>query len=156
MRTVDLHLRKVLTSLAWSVTSKKTAGRLPKEMENWCYLVVMKCSYLTKISLSFAFIATDPPTARMLEKNSNYGRSPILTKKSLTVVRTCIQWGQITTDKCQYYPHFIDDGASLIAQLVKKPPAMQETLVWLLGPEDSPGEGIGYTLQYSWTSLVTR
>ena len=78
--------------------------------------------------------------------------------------------------------------ASLIAQLVQNPPAMQETLVWFLGPEDplekgyatppvflgfpgesagkesdgnagdlgsipglgrSPGEGIGYPLQYS-------
>ena len=125
-------------------------------MENWCYLIVMKCSYLTKISLSFAFIATNTPTARMLERNSNYGRSPIFTKKSLRVVRTYIQWGQITADKCQYYPHFIDDEASLVAQLVKKPPAMQETPVWLLGQEDSPGEGIGYSLQYSWTSLVTQ
>ena len=81
-RTVDPHLGKVLASLAWSVTSKKTAGRLPKEMKNWCYLVVMKCAYLTKISLSFAFIATDPPTAKMLERNSNYGRSPILPKRA--------------------------------------------------------------------------
>ena len=36
--------------------------------------------------------------------------------------------------------------ASLIAQLVKNPPAMQETTV----------EGIGYPLQYSWTSLVAQ
>ena len=32
--------------------------------------------------------------------------------------------------------------ASLIAQLVKNPPAMQETLVQFLGWEDPPGEGI--------------
>ena len=31
---------------------------------------------------------------------------------------------------------------------------MQETLVQFLGREDSPGEGIGYPLQYSWASLV--
>ena len=30
-------------------------------------------------------------------------------------------------------------GASLVAQLVKNPPEMQETLVWFLGRED-PGE----------------
>ena len=35
-------------------------------------------------------------------------------------------------------------AASLIAQLVKNPPAMQETPVWFLGWEKSPGEGIGY------------
>ena len=39
--------------------------------------------------------------------------------------------------------------ASLIAQLVKNPPAMQEIPVQFLGWEDSPGEGKGYSLQYS-------
>ena len=39
--------------------------------------------------------------------------------------------------------------AALIAQLVKNPPAMQETWVQSLGWEDSPGEGKGYPLQYS-------
>ena len=34
--------------------------------------------------------------------------------------------------------------ASLVAQLVKNPPAMQETYVQSLGWEDSPGEGKGY------------
>ena len=40
-------------------------------------------------------------------------------------------------------------GCSLIAQLVKNPPALQEILVRFLGWEDSPGEGKGYPLQYS-------
>ena len=44
---------------------------------------------------------------------------------------------------------------SLVAQLVKNPPAMQETPVRFLDWEDPPGEGIGYPLQYSWASLVT-
>ena len=39
--------------------------------------------------------------------------------------------------------------ASLVAQLVKNPPAMRETWVLPLGWEDSPGEGKGYPLQYS-------
>ena len=39
--------------------------------------------------------------------------------------------------------------ASLVAQLVKNPPAMWETLVRSLGWEDSPGGGNGYPLQYS-------
>ena len=43
----------------------------------------------------------------------------------------------------------------LIAQLVKNPPAMQETrLIPALGR--SAGEGIGYPLQYSWASLVAQ
>ena len=32
-------------------------------------------------------------------------------------------------------------GASLVAQLVKNPPAMQETLVQFLGQEDPLGKG---------------
>ena len=40
-------------------------------------------------------------------------------------------------------------GASLIAQLVKNPPAMQETWVWIPGSGRSPGERNGNPLQYS-------
>ena len=46
-------------------------------------------------------------------------------------------------------------GASLIAQLVKNPPAMQETPVQFLDQED-PLERIGHPLQYSWASLVAQ
>ena len=46
------------------------------------------------------------------------------------------------------YEHFYGSlWASLVAQLVKNPPAMQETWVQSLGR--SPGEGKGYPLQYS-------
>ena len=45
---------------------------------------------------------------------------------------------------------------SLIAQLVKNLPAIQETPVQFLGQEDELGEGICYSLQYSWTSLVAQ
>ena len=47
-------------------------------------------------------------------------------------------------------------GSSLVAQLVKNPPATQETPVQFLGQEDSPGEGTGYPLQYAWASLVAQ
>ena len=48
------------------------------------------------------------------------------------------------------------DRASLIVQLVKNLPAMQETLVQPLGQENllENGGGIGYPLQCSWASLV--
>ena len=39
--------------------------------------------------------------------------------------------------------------ASLVAQLVKNLPAMQETWILSAGWEDSPGEVKGYLLQYS-------
>ena len=46
--------------------------------------------------------------------------------------------------------------ASLLAQLVKNPPALQETLVRFLAQEDLLKGGIGYPLQHSWASLVAQ
>ena len=43
----------------------------------------------------------------------------------------------------------------MIAQLVKNPPAMQETLVQFLGPKD-PLEKTDYSLQDSGASLVAQ
>ena len=40
-------------------------------------------------------------------------------------------------------------GDSLVAQMVKNLPAMQETQVWYPGHGRSPGEGKGNPLQYS-------
>ena len=45
--------------------------------------------------------------------------------------------------------------SSLIAQLGKNLPAVQETWVWFLGREDSPGEGNGNPLQYSCLENLT-
>ena len=62
-----------------------------------------------------------------------------------------------------YLPPYLSTWVdiSLVAQLVKNPPAMQETSVQFLGQEDplrslSPGEGINYPLQYSRASLVAQ
>ena len=46
--------------------------------------------------------------------------------------------------------------ASLIAQLVENTPAMQETPGLIPGSGKSAGEGIGYSLQYSWASPVAQ
>ena len=46
--------------------------------------------------------------------------------------------------------------ASLRAPLVKNLPAIQETPVLFLGLGRSPGEGIGYLLQYSQASLAAQ
>ena len=45
--------------------------------------------------------------------------------------------------------------ASLIAQMVKNPPAMQEISVQFLSGK-FPGEGTGYPLQPSWDSLMAQ
>ena len=44
---------------------------------------------------------------------------------------------------------------SLVAQLVKNPPAVQETVL-IPGSGRISGEGLGYSLQYSWPSLVVQ
>ena len=44
------------------------------------------------------------------------------------------------------------EGGTLVAQLVKNPPAMQATLIQFLGQEDLLEKG--YALRYSWASLV--
>ena len=41
-----------------------------------------------------------------------------------------------------------------VSQMVKNPPAMQETR--FLGGKDCPQNGIDYPLQYSWASLVAQ
>ena len=46
--------------------------------------------------------------------------------------------------------------ASLIAQLVKNLPAMQETPVWFLGWEDLLEEGWATHSHYSWASIVAQ
>ena len=43
-----------------------------------------------------------------------------------------------------------------VTQLVKYPPVMQATPVRFLGWENPAGERIGYSLQYSWASLVAQ
>ena len=58
----------------------------------------------------------------------------------------------IYTCMYSYYKHW----ASLVSQLVKNPPAMQETHVRFPGSGRSPGKGIGYPHQYSWASLVAQ
>ena len=51
----------------------------------------------------------------------------------------------------------MEPGASLVAQLVKNPAAMQETLVRFLGQEGPLEKGwAGYPLQYSWAPLVAQ
>ena len=51
---------------------------------------------------------------------------------------------------------FLRIRASLLAQLVKNLPAMQETPGSIPGSGRSPGEGKGYPFQYSWASPVAQ
>ena len=75
-----------------------------------------------------------------------------------------IQWGKSERERERLYTNTYiqnlerwywriylqgSNGASLVAQRLKRLPAMQETWVWSLGWEDSPGEGNGTPLQYS-------
>ena len=64
--------------------------------------------------------------------------------------------GCICTSKLPppWEPHEIHLLDSLVAQLVKNLPAMQETLVVFLDQEDLLE--IGYPFQYDWASLVAQ
>ena len=67
---------------------------------------------------------------------------------------TCMfTYTSITTLFSSYYA-FV--WASQVAQLVKNPPAVQETSSSIPGLGSSPEEGIGYPLQDSWASLVAQ
>ena len=79
--------------------------------------------------------------------------------ESLTSLDTCCSvslhlqfplWEALPTSKClslllisfrSWLPKLPSNGASLIAQLVKNPPAMQETPVQFLGQEDPLEKG---------------
>ena len=65
------------------------------------------------------------------------------------------EWVLHSFHHLQVTTRYSDARNSLVAQLVKNPPAVQETLVdsWF---RRSLGEGIGYPPQYSWASLVAQ
>ena len=68
--------------------------------------------------------------------------------------RTRLKWLSSSSSSSQCKGHRIEslvweDSASLVPQMVKNLPAMQETRAWFLGREDSLGEGNGYSLRYS-------
>ena len=63
--------------------------------------------------------------------------------RALTVLELV---AQILYHRCEYVPVH---GASLVAQMVKNLPAIQEIQFPSLGREDPPGEGNGNSLQYS-------
>ena len=51
---------------------------------------------------------------------------------------------------------YLPTRGSLVAQLERNLPVMQETPVRFLGWEDTLEKGVGYPLQYSWASLVAQ
>ena len=55
----------------------------------------------------------------------------------------------LSSENCGSLHSYMGLWASLVAQMVKKPPAMRETWVLFLRWKDSPGGGHGTPLQYS-------
>ena len=60
------------------------------------------------------------------------------------------------TGQDKHRPHPPICSASLVAQIVKNPPTMWETLVRSLDWEDPLEKRNGNPLQYSWASLVAQ
>ena len=69
------------------------------------------------------------------------------------VVQVASSWGE---KKILNTEQVSDEGASLVAQLVKNPPATRETWVLIPGSGRSAGEGNGYPVQYSWACLMAQ
>ena len=69
------------------------------------------------------------------------------------LLQVCVMCSSERNFSVRHNPTFFFFRASLIAQLVKNLPAMQESPVSIPGSERSAGERIGYLLWYSWASL---
>ena len=54
---------------------------------------------------------------------------------------------------CTYLAYVFPLWASLVSQLVKNLPAIQEIPVEFMGQEDSPREGKGYSIQNYWATM---
>ena len=63
-----------------------------------------------------------------------------------------VKWSMVNSMLCIFYHHW----AFLVAQLVKNPPAMQDTLVQFPGQEDPLEKEQATHSQYSWASLVAQ
>ena len=111
------------------------------------FLLFVKPLYLTSLHFIMSW------TEKILHSNLT---SQWTTKKRIIfcfyLVLLKYHWGLlIVFSSC---PSICVIRASLVAQLVKNPPAMQETPSLIPGSGRSAREGIGYPLQYSWASLL--
>ena len=62
----------------------------------------------------------------------------------------------LSSSKLQFAEIFLCSGASLVVQLGKESACNAGDPGSIPGSRRSPGEGIGYPLQYSWASLVAH
>ena len=62
----------------------------------------------------------------------------------------------LSSSKLQFAEIFLCSGASLVVQLGKESACNAGDPGSIPGSRRSPGEGIGYSLQYSWASLVAH
>ena len=79
-----------------------------------------------------------------------YIRVPVLLRIPLTT------WVSILSGKRNFILICISFEASLVAQLIKNPPAIQETLVQFLGWEDLMEKGQATYSSIPWASLVVQ
>ena len=127
--------------------------RIEKRLECWCW----DTSVLAPRKRSLKLKHQSFPDAHLIEAYCSDLRSCEILYPFLMSI-TCIQMNNLSRWYIfKYLSGYLVHPSkfpwtSLIAQLVKNPPAMQETLVGCQGQE----EGIGYPLQYSWASLVAQ
>ena len=167
--------------LCWSLTRKFPSSLLSISSSGklQAYLILLRftvsCFAVTAVFIAWRFVATLcqaslwPPFIQQHLLTSHLGNSR-------DVPNFFLLWWFVISDRwCSYCKKTVESSdddyhflatkyfsvkiytfwASLLTQLVKNAPAMQETLVWFLGGW-SPGVVIGYPLQYSWVSLVAQ
>ena len=108
-----------------------------------------------------AQLVKNPPAMRKTWVRSLSWKDPLKKGKAThcSILAWRILWAmahEVTKNWTRLSDFHLSRATSLIAQLVKNLPAMQETLVRFLGPGRSTGEGIGYPLQYSWAFLEAQ
>ena len=119
---------------------------IKKSFAGNCVKLIPRCSYLDKAVICFYvlfyFIESFLPLPKHFKSNPWRGKQAVSGNEQGPII--CFQSISEHLKKI-----FQIKRCYLVTQMVKNLPAVQETRVWSLGKEDSPGGGNGYPLWYS-------
>ena len=133
--SLGLEWKLIFSSLVAAAEFSKFAGILSAELSQY-HLLEFEIALLEFHHLQLALFIVMPPKAHLTSHIGMSGSRWVMTPSWLSGSLRSFLYSSV------YW-------ASLVAQLVKNPPATQETWVKSLGWEDTPGGGQGHPLQYS-------
>ena len=116
---------------------------------------ISQARILKWVSIPFYRASSQPMDWTQVSRNAGRFFTAWITRDAQDRAQTHLIKCQIQSLSCPILTQSLRSNSSLVAQLVKDPPAIQGTLVRLLGRK-IPWRGIGYPLQYSWVSLVVQ